>query len=145
MSRLSRTLRRHEGSVVKGGRHYPYKDSVGKLTTGYGRNITDKGFSEDEARLMLHNDIQEAANDARKFHWFDTLNDVRQEVVVNMIFNMGYSRFKKFRNTINYIEEGRFEQASKEMLDSLWADQVGARAQELSRMMASGVVDEYSG
>ena len=141
ISRLKGTLKRHEGRKVREGRHIPYKDSVGKLTTGYGRNISDRGFSEDEVSLMLQNDMQDAIDDARKFHWFDALNDVRQEVVVNMVFNLGLSRFRGFRNTISYIEEGRFDQAAREMLDSLWADQVGHRAQELSRMMASGIVE----
>lgn len=141
MARLIETLTRHEGCVVKHGRHWPYKDTVGKLTTGYGRNITDKGFSEDEARLMLHNDIQEVINGLRKnYHWFDALDEVRQEVVINMAFNLGVVGFGKFRNTIAYISAGEFDQAASNMLQSKWAGQVHGRATELAEMMRTGQV-----
>ena len=141
MSRLIDTLKRHEGSVERDGRHFPYKDTVGKLTTGYGRNITDKGFSEDEVQFMLQNDIQEVVDGLRKsYWWFDELDDVRQEVVINMAFNLGLYGFSKFKNTIGYISDGDYPQAAQNMLRSKWATQVGRRAQELSHMMATGEV-----
>lgn len=142
IGRLVDTIIRHEGKVVRDGRHWPYKDTVGKLTTGYGRNITDKGFSEDEARLMLYNDIQEVIDGLRKgYWWFDELDDIRQEVVINMAFNLGMAGFGKFRNTIGYISDGNYRQAASNMLQSRWAAQVGRRAVELSRMMETGLIE----
>lgn len=139
MARVIEILKRHEGFVKREGRHFPYKDTVGKLTTGYGRNITDKGFSEDEVQLMLYNDIQEVIDGLRKdYWWFDELDDVRQEVVINMAFNLGLAGFGKFRNTIGYISDGAYSQAASNMLASKWAGQVGYRARELSDMMRTG-------
>ena len=140
--RLTDTLVRHEGSHILEGRHRLYKCTAGKETIGYGRNLTDRGISEGEAKTLLHNDIQDSINEVRdKLYWFDSLDDVRQEVIVNMAFNLGVPGLMKFRNTIGYIEEGEYGMAAQEMLNSQWAAQVGYRAQELSRMMASGVAE----
>jgi len=55
MQRLQNTLEHHEGLRLK-----PYKDSVGKLTIGIGRNLDDVGISKSEALLLLQNDIDVA-------------------------------------------------------------------------------------
>lgn len=142
IGRLIDTLERHEGSVMEDGRHMPYKDTTGHLTIGYGRNITDRGISEGEARYMLWSDIQDTINGLRKdYWWFDELDDIRQEVVINMAFNLGLAGFAKFRNTIGYISDGNYRQAASNMLQSRWASQVGYRATELSRMMETGLVE----
>ena len=141
MSRLVETLKDHEGEIKKNGRHMPYHDSVGKLTIGYGRNLTDRGLSSSEAEYLLTNDIQEVIDGLRKAYWWlDSINEVRQEVVINMAFNLGLAGFAKFRNTIGYISDGNFKQAAANMLKSKWAIQVGYRARELAREMETGVV-----
>ena len=132
---LAEQLTRHEGKRSK-----PYRDSVGKWTVGIGRNIDDVPFSDDEIDLMFLNDILRASQDAQKFVWFDNLNEVRQSVIVNMIFNMGFAAFCEFRKTIKYIEQGDYKNAAKEMLNSRWAEQVQGRAHELSGLMATGVI-----
>ena len=120
----------------------PYKDTADKLTVGYGRNLTDKGLSEDEARYLLHNDIQEVIDGLRKaYWWFDELDEIRQGVVLNMAFNLGLGGFAKFRNTISYISDGNFKQAAAHMLQSRWAKQVGYRADELAREMETGLIE----
>lgn len=137
--RMIDNLIKHEGTVFKHGYHKVYKDTVGKLTIGYGRNITDRGITENEARLLLHNDVQATVDELRKkYFWFDSIDSVRQEVVVNMAFNMGVPTFSSFVNTIGYIEEGKYDLAAANMLQSKWARQVGVRATELAREMASG-------
>lgn len=142
IARLTDELIRHEGSVIRHNRHMPYKDTVDKLTVGYGRNLTDKGLSEDEARHLLHNDIQEVIDGLRKsYWWFDELDEIRQGVVLNMAFNLGLAGFAKFRNTIGYISDGNFKQAAANMLQSKWAKQVGYRADELAREMETGLIE----
>lgn len=134
--RLVNTLKRHEGLRLK-----PYKDSVGKTTIGIGRNLDDVGITENEAIYLLNNDIDKAYREARSFWWFDSLNSVRQEVVVNMIFNLGFPTFSQFKNTIKAISEQNWNLASQEMLDSRWASQVGRRAIELADAMRRGEWD----
>ena len=143
MSRLTNTLIRHEGSVISNGRHMPYVDTVGKTTIGFGRNLTDRGISESEARYLLQNDIQDHLNELRSaLPWFHALDDVRQEVLVNMAFNLGVPGLLKFHNTLASVEEGNYTTAAHGMLDSKWASQVGKRATELARAMETGVFDE---
>lgn len=138
MTRLTNTLIRHEGY-----RQFPYKDTVGKLTIAVGRNLDDVGINESEARMLLSNDIQHAIDDIRnRFFWFDSIDDIRQEVVINMVFNLGIKGFSKFKRTIGYIEQQDWSHAAAEMLSSKWADQVGERAHELARMMASGLPED---
>lgn len=139
MGRLTDTIIRHEGAVIRGGRHMPYKDTVGKMTIGYGRNITDRGISDTEARTLLINDIQDTINELRaKLFYFDSLDEVRQEVLVNMGFNMGVPGLLRFTKTLGYVQEGEYGLAGSEMLNSRWAEQVGYRAQELSQIMITG-------
>lgn len=117
-----------------------YVDTVGKVSGGIGRNLTDRGFSDDEIDLMYANDIKIAEKDARALvPGFDRLDDVRQEVLVNMSFNLGYSRLAGFKRFLAAVNASEFAEASLEMLDSKWAKQVGARAIRLSDAMRNGV------
>jgi lysozyme len=84
---------------------------------------------------LLGNDVKNSIADANTFPWFEDLSDVRQRVVVNMIFNMGLTKFRGFKETIKHIAAGEYSEAAKEMLDSKWARQVGLRAVRLSQMM----------
>jgi lysozyme len=132
--RLTETLMRHEGLSLK-----PYKCTANKLTIGYGRNLEDVGITREEASFLLSNDIKKlVAQVSEKFKWFKDLSPVRQEVVINMCYNLGVNGFANFKNTIRFLESGQFEQAAIEMLESKWASQVGNRAKELSKMMLEG-------
>ena len=125
-------LIRHEALRLK-----PYEDSEGILTIGVGRNLEDVGLSETEVMFMLDNDIQAVLRECRQFSWFEGLSQERKDVVANMVFNLGLTRFKGFKKTIACIESGDFAAAAVEMLDSKWARQVKGRAVELSRRMAT--------
>jgi lysozyme len=69
--------------------------------------------------------------------FFDELSETRKSVLVNMAFNLGVAGLMKFKNMLKAVSEKRWEDASSEMLNSRWADQVGNRAIELSEMMAN--------
>lgn len=132
--RLAKQLEIDEGKRAK-----MYQDTVGKWTAGVGRNMSDRAFSDDEIQLMLSNDIKLAEKDARALvPGFDHLGDVRAEVICNMAFNLGYSRLAGFKKFLAAVNASEFAEASAEMLDSKWAQQVGARAQRLSKAMRTG-------
>lgn len=132
--KLTEMLVDHEGM-----RRKPYRCTAGKLTIGVGRNLDDRGISPDEAMYMLANDIKDSRRElSAAFPWFDKLDEVRQAVLIDMCVNLGLSRLQGFRNTLALIGVGKYEAAAQEMLDSKWAEQVGRRAQRLSRMMATG-------
>lgn len=126
--------------VDEGVRAKPYRDTVGRLTIGVGRNLDDVGVSPDEIDLMLANDIARAEATARK--WvpnFDALDDARRAAVCNMAFNLG-DRLGGFSETLAAIRDGRWSDAASMMLASRWATQVGARARRLSNVMRTGEV-----
>jgi lysozyme len=139
LPKLTEQLKRHEGAVEKYGYHFPYKCPAGKLTIGYGRNIEERGISEDEAEYLLNNDIKLSEGELSKaLPWFGNLSPVRQAVLINMHFNIGLARLKGFVKSLAAIERGEYKTAAAEMLDSKWARQVGKRADELAKQMETG-------
>lgn len=132
-TRLIKQLRLHEG-VEK----FPYRDTVGKLTIGVGRNLTDRGLSNDEIDYILVNDLHEIVRVADLYHWYEALTDNRKLVVLDMLFNLGQPRFEKFQRMIAAIEAADWREASEQMLTSRWARQVKGRAVTLGTMMLNG-------
>lgn len=145
----------HEGMVLD-----VYKDSLGIDTIGIGRNLKDRGISKDEldymdipnmdavyqhgiseadARYLAMNDIRIVEVELCRVHsCVEDLDSVRQLILMDMAFNMGVPRLCKFKNMWNAIYEQNYEAASREMMDSRWARQVGRRAVILSDAMKSG-------
>jgi lysozyme len=123
----------------EGRRPRIYVDTVGKVTGGVGRNLTDRPFSDDEIDLMLKNDIKGTEGDLdRRLPWWRQMSDARQNVLANMCFNLGIDRLLGFANTLTLMKAGRYDAAAAEMLDSKWAKQVGARAIRLAATMRKG-------
>lgn len=134
MASLEDQLIRHEGLELK-----PYQCTADKLTIGVGRNIEDRGITEDEARYLLKNDIKIVEDELlSKKPMVAELDAVRQRVLVDMGFNLGIPTLLKFQNMWLAIEQEDFIQASIEMMDSRWARQVGQRAHKLSEAMRIG-------
>jgi lysozyme len=114
----------------------------GNLTIGAGRNLDSTGITQFETMFLLRNDIERVKGEAvSNFAWFKSLCLARQDVVLEMLFNLGIERFLGFKRMIEAIRVGDFQKASNEMLCSEWAGQVKRRAVNLSNMMRSG---EYS-
>lgn len=128
-------LIKHEGLKLK-----PYKCPAGKLTIGVGRNLEDRGITEEEAMYLLQNDIQNCRKECySSFFWFGEMDETRQGVVLEMCFNLGISRLKGFKKMIKACELKNYTLASQEMLSSRWASQVGQRAKTLADIMKKGV------
>lgn len=116
----------------------PYRDSVGKLTIGVGHNLDDKGITQKVSRMLLSDDIADAEDFLnRNVPWWADLDDVRMRVMLNMAFNLG-ARLLGFKNFLRAAKAGFWQDAHDEMLDSLWAKQVGDRARRLAYMMLHG-------
>lgn len=130
---LRQQLIRHEGLRLK-----PYTDTVGKLTIGVGRNLTDKGITHAEARYLLDTDITEAINALVTFPWFPDLDALRQRVFVDLCFNLGVTRLRTFTKMLAACERHDWPTAARELLDSTYATQVGQRARTLATMLRTG-------
>lgn len=126
----------------EGFRSHPYKDSRGFLTIGHGFNIdpSGPGLAEDESLLVLNLKLQKVrAALVKALPWTKELDIPRFDVLTDMAYNMGLPTLLKFKNTLSLIEEGKYEEAAKEMLESNWAKQVGERASNLAQIMKTGV------
>lgn len=123
------SIKKHEGL-----RLLPYKDTVGKLTVGYGHNIEDRGISIDAAELMLTEDMDIATRDCIDVYGmgWDYLSTERMAVLIEMCFQLGRSRFAGFAQMLAKSIGGDHEGAANEMLASRWAEQVPKRAKELA-------------
>jgi lysozyme len=154
------TLKRHEGF-----RSTPYRDVDG-MSVGYGfhlsrggvdRLLSREGLSTQgllsgrqkmtraQAENLLKEDVADAVSAARKrFKGFDTFPRPAQEVLVNMLYNMGGGGLDGFKKMRAAVERGDWDTAADEMLDSDWAKQVKGRATELAEIMRSAGAESPS-
>ena len=133
-ARAVRLIQRHEGL-----RLLPYRDTVGKWTIGYGRNLSDRGITRSEAECLLRNDLRDVtAGLDRLLPWWRELDVVRRAVLVDMAFNLGVGGLVKFTTPLAAVRVGQWEAAAAGLMRSKWARQVGARAVRLATMMRLG-------
>lgn len=135
---LLEDLRRQEGF-----REEAYLDTVGVWTIGYGFTEDVRPgdtITRDEAETYLRERAMVAVSDARKLcPTFDQLDPVRQAVMANLAYNLGYRRLAKFRNTLARLAAGDYVGAANGMKNSLWCRQVKTRCTELVEEMRTGV------
>lgn len=134
LARLKADLKRDEGLRLK-----PYKDTVGKVTIGVGRNLDDVGISNAEAEIMLTNDIAGVMRDLdMALPWWKNLSEGRQRALANMCFNLGIHRLMGFKGMLDALRKGQYDEASQHALNSKWSRQVGARAQRIAVLLQTG-------
>ena len=136
--RIIEMLRKHEGVET-----HAYVDTVGKVTIGVGRNIDSGGglgLSQQEIDYLLSGDVKRVeAELSQTFIWYDDLDDARKDAMMDMAFNMGLPRLRKFKRALAAMSARLYEIAAVEFLDSLWARQVGKnRSTTISDMIRSG-------
>ena len=146
--------------VSEGLRLQVYKDTLGIDTIGIGRNLEDRGITKEEldwmdipnidviyemgiteadAVYLATNDVQIVEEELVRAHpCVDSLDAVRQLIVMDMAFNMGVPRLCKFINMWAALEQHDYNKAADEMLDSKWAKQVKSRATNLAHSMQYG-------
>ena len=135
IAQMRKDLIRDEGMVLK-----PYRCTAGKLTIGVGRNLEANGVSEAEALIMLDNDILNSMKELNeRLAFFAELPDHVKRALINMHFNLGWGGLSKFRNMLADISARDFHSAANEARNSLWAKQVGARADRVVALMRGEV------
>lgn len=134
-------LLKHEGL-----RLFPYQDSVGKLTIGCGRNLDEVGITKNEALYLLDNDLGRVRAELdQALPWWREMDLIRQQVLINMGFNLGVltppktAKLLTFTHTLELIRSGRYEAAADNLTKTLWHKQVGTRALELEAMLRQPV------
>lgn len=127
-------LRRDEGEVL-----HAYADSEGYLTIGVGVLIDKRkngGITKAESAYLFQNRFKEKLDELqRRMPWFGTLSEARQGVLINMSYQLGVDGLMAFQKTLQFVWQGNYDTAAKEMLDSDWARQTPDRAKRLSEQM----------
>ncbi len=136
IERLFASVKSHE-SFVAG----VYKDKYGFDTFGYGTCVKDLNLNEDLAAIIMEMAIMKLSIKCfSRFDWLNKCPPGVQEVVVEMVYQIGMTGFMKFKKTIDHFKNARYTEAAAEMLDSKWASEDSpGRAMELSRKVKSAV------
>lgn len=148
---LYNQLARHEG--IK--RHI-YKDTKGIPTIGIGFNLTDpnnkkilaklgitdqnlrQGLNDSQIKQLFDFSLRQAKIDAQKYLPNLSSHPINvQNAIIDMAFNLGYTKLSKFTDLKQSLLKRNYNQAAYNMLDSLWAKQVGNRAKYLSNLVKS--------
>ena len=137
--------------LAEGFSSKPYICPAGYLTIGYGHNLDaapltitlDKpladGITKTQADEQLTHDMNVAWVELVKhLPWITQLDDVRQFVLWDMNFNMGWTTFKQFKATLRFAKAKDFTHCAEQMKRSKWYRQTGNRARRNVRMMLTG-------
>ena len=126
----------------EGFKSYAYQDSLGFWTIGFGKCIDKRkncGISKEEALYLLKNELQECELELNHMHWFINLDRIRQEVFIELCFNIGLGSLLEFKQTIEAVQNKDYSLAAKNMLASKWADEVGAnRSNNMAQRLITG-------
>jgi|TARA_A100001015_G_scaffold311018_1_gene413439 lysozyme len=140
MQRLLKSVRDHEGY-----RNKVYLDTLGKRTVGVGHLCVedfwedDKEYDEEFLMEILEKDLENAISGAEELLKGCNLPSLANEIVVEMVFQLGKTGVSKFYNFLAALRDDppQWLTASEEMLDSRWAKQTPNRAKKMSELMAS--------
>lgn len=116
----------------------PYRCPSGKLTIGIGRNLEDVGISDDTIFQMLAEDVLKCLSQARHIFGektFAEFSDMRRLALINMIFNLGFASFLKFKDFIALMKLQDFDLAAKSLDATKYASQVPNRVKRIKRMI----------
>jgi len=131
-----------------------YKCPAGANTIGYGYNLDSNslhlssleinhafrnGMGEVEAERILLLMVKKTVEELQRiFSNWNAISKTRQDALTNMCFNLGVTRFLKFKKMIILVEDNDFVAASKEGLNSLWAKQLPARSKRVMELLKQG-------
>ena len=139
---------RKQLEIDEGCKHEVYLDHLGLPTHGIGHLIIESDpeygqpvgtpVSDERVKECFELDLESVQLDCKRLYDdFDELPDEAQEIIANMIFNMGLSRMRGFRGMKAGVDARDWNKAADEMVDSRWYRQVTNRAERLVQRMRS--------
>ena len=137
VDKLREQLKIDEGCIYE-----IYNDHLGYPTFGIGHLVTESdpengktlgtAVSEDRVTEAFESDVQSVLSDCNILYPdFDDLPEEAQQVIANMMFNMGRTRLSKFKGMKRGVDSRDWNAAADEMVDSTWYRQVTNRADRL--------------
>ena len=153
---LATTLLKFEEGTHKNGICYPYRDSRGYPTIGYGRLCSTTLVANDAAaagpcktyksqcsaevaKKWLSEDIESKTDCIQNYSnikaAYDNASNYRKAVIISMAYQLGCQGLSGFKNTLKYMANGQWGNAATEMLDSAWNSQTPNRAKRHSHVI----------
>ena len=141
---------RKQLEIDEGVKYEIYLNHLGYPTFGIGHLILESdpehgceagtSVSADRVAEAFEQDVQNVLSDCAKLYSdFDDLPEEAQQIIANMMFNLGYPRLSKFKGMKAGVDSQDWNRAADEMIDSAWYRQVPNRAKRLvDRMRAIG-------
>ena len=137
---------REQLKIDEGVKYEIYKDHLGYPTFGIGHLVTDTdaefgcdvgtAVSEQRVEEAFDIDVQVVLRECDKLYPdFDNLPEEVQQIIANMMFNLGRPRLSKFKGMKRGVDNQDWNGAADEMVDSRWYRQVGKRAERLVERM----------
>ena len=139
---------RQQLEIDEGCKYVIYLDHLNLPTHGIGHLILESdpeygqpvgtSVSEDRVIECFEKDLESVQKDCyRLYDDFDDLPETVQEIIANMLFNMGLGRMKAFKGMKRNVDSRQWDKAADEMVDSRWYNQVGERSKRLVERMRS--------
>ena len=133
---------RKQLEIDEGVEYKIYKDHLGYLTFGVGHLVLEfdseyrlpAGSPVSKSRVIeaFESDCENVLRDCSILYKdFDDLPEEAQQVIANMMFNMGRPRLSKFKGMKRGVDARDWNVAADEMVDSSWYRQVTNRADRL--------------
>ena len=137
---------RKQLEIDEGVKYVIYLDHLGLPTFGIGHLVTKTdaesgqavgtGVSKERVAECFENDLDGVIKDCNKlYHKFEDLPEEVQQIIANMMFNMGLGRLSAFKGMKRGVDARDWESAANEMVDSKWYNQVPNRAERLVERM----------
>ena len=137
---------RKQLEIDEGCKYVIYLDHLNLPTHGIGHLILQSDpehgqpvgtpVSEDRVIECFEKDLESVQKDCyRLYDDFDDLPEAVQEIIANMLFNMGLGRMKAFKGMKRNVDARQWDKAADEMVDSRWFNQVGERSKRLVEKM----------
>lgn len=144
---LKERLIKYEGSLeyqkykgyFKNDKFYPYKDSLGYLTIGYGHLIQkgeeySNGLHPIDADILLANDIEKAKKQLKTLNLGVLPRDIEDYLVI-MLFQLGLAGVQKFKKLLTAAKAHDRDGIRRESIDSLWYRQTPNRVKDMNNQL----------
>ena len=120
-------------------RQFIYTNNNGSISIGFGRNLTERGISINEAFYLLDDDISYFNNKLNHYlHFFGHITENRQIALIDMCFDLGILGLLNFKKMIAALEIYNYELAAHELLDSELARKHPERAACIANIIKTG-------
>jgi len=132
-------IKKHEGFIAK-----VYKDHLGNPTIGYGHLLTEDDdfvegiiYDKDILEELFNKDFEQAYMGAEYLLTGFQISNIAKGVIIEMVYQLGVGNVSKFKLMLAALKKQDYQEAAKQISNSLFARQTPDRCKELANIMRS--------